>query len=75
MPACVCVCEAENQEAMQVLRYRSGQKYGAHHDYYGSKDATPGGPRYATVLMYLSHVKSGGETAFPSSEVCGRERE
>ncbi|CAI5500091.1 unnamed protein product [Closterium sp. Naga37s-1] len=59
----------ENQEAMQVLRYRDGQEYGAHWDYIDpAKAPTPGGPRYATVLMYLSNVEMGGETAFPESE-------
>ncbi|CAI5939811.1 unnamed protein product [Closterium sp. NIES-64] len=59
----------ENQEAMQVLRYRDGQEYGAHWDYIDPvKAPTPGGPRYATVLMYLSNVEKGGETAFPESE-------
>ncbi|CAI7802124.1 unnamed protein product [Closterium sp. NIES-54] len=59
----------ENQEAMQVLRYRDGQEYGAHWDYIDpAKAPTPGGPRYATVLMYLSNVEKGGETAFPESE-------
>ncbi|CAI5467750.1 unnamed protein product [Closterium sp. Yama58-4] len=62
----------ENQEAMQVLRYRDGQEYGAHWDYIDpAKAPTPGGPRYATVLMYLTDVEKGGETAFPESEVRG----
>ncbi|CAI7850956.1 unnamed protein product, partial [Closterium sp. NIES-53] len=58
-----------NQEAMQVLQYQYGQKYGAHWDYYDDKTAQPGGPRYATVLMYLTDVVKGGETVFPQSEV------
>ncbi|CAI5485562.1 unnamed protein product [Closterium sp. Naga37s-1] len=57
-----------NQEAMQVLQYQYGQKYGAHWDYYDDKTAQPGGPRYATVLMYLTDVVKGGETVFPQSE-------
>ncbi|CAI5467394.1 unnamed protein product [Closterium sp. Yama58-4] len=57
-----------NQEAMQVLQYQYGQKYGAHWDYYDDKNAQPGGPRYATVLMYLTDVVKGGETVFPQSE-------
>lgn len=58
----------ENQEAMQVLKYQLGQEYRAHHDYYKGKEDQTGGPRYATVLMYLSDVEAGGETVFPNSE-------
>mmetsp|Transcript_11598 Transcript_11598/g.32872 ORF Transcript_11598/g.32872 Transcript_11598/m.32872 type:complete len:346 (-) Transcript_11598:300-1337(-) len=51
-----------HQEDMQVLKYDIGQKYGAHYD-----SLTDGSPRIATVLMYLSDVEEGGETAFPKS--------
>ncbi|KAG6500813.1 hypothetical protein ZIOFF_040668 [Zingiber officinale] len=59
----------ENAEALQVLRYQEGQKYVPHHDYfYDPKNEIRGGHRYATVLMYLSDVKKGGETVFPIAE-------
>lgn len=56
----------ENGEALQVLRYNDGQEYAAHWD-------TLEGPPYdktndnraATVLLYLSNVEAGGETALP----------
>ena len=65
-----------HQELVQVLRYNTGQKYDAHHDYFDpilySKDPgtlrmTQHGKvnRMATVLWYLSDVESGGETIFP----------
>ncbi|KAM3230720.1 hypothetical protein ACQJBY_061102 [Aegilops geniculata] len=61
----------ENGESIQVLRYESGQKYEPHVDFirhtakgYHSR----GGHRVATVLMYLSDVKMGGETVFPNSD-------
>lgn len=43
-------------EDLQVLRYGLGQKYGEHFDALG---------RAATILLYLSEVEEGGETAFP----------
>lgn len=52
-----------------MLRYQHGQKYGSHHDYFIDESTPRTGPRYATVLMYLSDVEMGGETVFPSSEV------
>ncbi|TKV90735.1 hypothetical protein SEVIR_9G048200v4 [Setaria viridis] len=59
----------ENAESMQVLHYEIGQKYDAHFDYFHDKNNLKrGGHRIATVLMYLSDVKKGGETVFPSAE-------
>lgn len=51
-----------HQEDMQILRYGIGQKYGAHYDSLDNDS-----PRVATVLLYLSDVEEGGETAFPAA--------
>ena len=60
----------ENGESIQVLRYKNGEKYEPHFDYFNDKqNQLIGGQRIATVLMYLSNVKMGGETIFPISEV------
>ncbi|CAN6290557.1 unnamed protein product [Urochloa humidicola] len=60
---------SENGEPIQVLRYKNGEKYEPHFDYFSDKqNQAVGGHRIATVLMYLSNVKMGGETIFPSSE-------
>ncbi|XP_008808711.2 probable prolyl 4-hydroxylase 6 isoform X2 [Phoenix dactylifera] len=59
----------ENAESVQVLRYEKGQKYDPHFDYFNDKfNIERGGHRFATVLMYLSNVKKGGETVFPFAE-------
>lgn len=55
-----------HQEDMNVLRYGVGQKYGAHMDVLNKHDE---GPRVATVLVYLSDVPEGGETAFPKASL------
>lgn len=61
-------------EDMQVLRYQNMQKYGAHWDELDPSTDTrnvggmpKGTHRVATVLIYLSDVEEGGETAFPHS--------
>uniref|UniRef100_I1P7X5 procollagen-proline 4-dioxygenase n=1 Tax=Oryza glaberrima TaxID=4538 RepID=I1P7X5_ORYGL len=59
----------ENGESMQMLRYGQGEKYEPHFDYIRGRQASArGGHRIATVLMYLSNVKMGGETVFPDAE-------
>ncbi|KAH7848092.1 hypothetical protein Vadar_033741 [Vaccinium darrowii] len=59
----------DNGEAIQILHYEHGQKYEPHFDYFYDKiNQELGGHRVATVLMYLSDVKRGGETVFPNSE-------
>ncbi|KAK9814785.1 hypothetical protein WJX72_011443 [[Myrmecia] bisecta] len=61
----------EHGEDIQVLRYQNGQKYDAHWDWFDDpvkhKTHLGAGNRVATVLMYLSDVEEGGETAFPQS--------
>ena len=62
----------ENQEALQILHYAPGQKYGAHMDtFQDSREKAanaPGKQRAATALMFLNTPEEGGETAFPNIE-------
>ncbi|KAJ8546088.1 hypothetical protein K7X08_018671 [Anisodus acutangulus] len=59
----------ENGEQIQILRYEHGQKYEPHYDFFiDNVNQEFGGHRLATVLMYLSDVKKGGEIFFPRSE-------
>ena len=61
----------KNQESIQVLNYKIGQKYDKHYDacYQDTpnckKDRKRGGFRHNTILVYLSNVEEGGETTFP----------
>jgi prolyl 4-hydroxylase len=61
----------ENGEGLQVLNYRPGAEYKAHHDYFDpAQPGTPtilqrGGQRVGTVVMYLNTPQRGGGTAFP----------
>ncbi|XP_031505150.2 probable prolyl 4-hydroxylase 3 isoform X2 [Nymphaea colorata] len=60
----------ENGEGLQVLRYIVGEKYDPHFDFFhDSINTMQGGQRLATMLMYLSDVKEGGETVFPRAAV------
>ena len=54
----------ENQEQLQLLRYRDGQEYKDHSDGLSSPN---GGKRVATVLMFLREPSAGGETSFPTA--------
>ena len=54
----------ENQEYLQVLRYREGEFYEYHDDYVDEHASAPFGPRLLTVFLYLSDGFEGGETRF-----------
>ncbi|AMG74368.1 Peptidyl prolyl 4-hydroxylase, alpha subunit [Sphingopyxis granuli] len=58
--AAVAASEADRGEAMQLLRYRPGQRYRAHYDYNPGLD----NQRELTALIYLNHDYKGGETSF-----------
>lgn len=61
----------EYGEGIQILRYKEGQEYRPHFDYFDPsyKTSEPvlarGGNRVGTIIMYLNTCPSGGTTAFP----------
>ena len=62
----------ENYEELQVVNYKSTQKYDAHYDACDPSDqickddiARLGSLRYATFIIYLNDDFTGGETEFP----------
>jgi prolyl 4-hydroxylase len=62
---------AERGEGLQILRYGRGAEYLPHHDYFdptvpgGPVLLKNGGPRVATLIMYLNTPTKGGSTIFP----------
>lgn len=58
-------------ESVQGQRYRPGEQYKAHHDFfhmghdYWQHEAPRGGQRTWTAMIYLNEPKEGGETEFP----------
>jgi prolyl 4-hydroxylase len=61
----------KEQEAPQICRYRKGEQYTSHYDYFhvgtesGDNALKGGGQRIATVLIYLNTCEEGGHTSFP----------
>jgi hypothetical protein len=50
-----------------VIEHQAAQLYGPHMDTHATTtDATSGGQRLLTVLLYLNAVEEGGETEFVS---------
>ncbi|MBS0574935.1 MAG: 2OG-Fe(II) oxygenase [Proteobacteria bacterium] len=59
-------------EPLTLLRYRPGEEYRPHRDYFtpsAPQLAQPGGQRHSTVCLYLNDVERGGETVFPECRV------
>ena len=48
-----------------MVHYVNGQKYDSHHDW-GVADSNES--RFLTLLLYLSELEEGGETAFPKAD-------
>ena len=63
--------EAARSEILQGQRYKPGQEFKDHHDFfheseqYWPKEARAGGQRTWTAMAYLNEPEEGGGTAFP----------
>ncbi len=64
-----------NGEFLQILRYRLGEEFRPHVDYFNESGAgayrslADGGQRAQTVLMYLNDGYHGGSTFFPRLQI------
>jgi len=69
--ASVCDTSALNGEFLQILRYRVGEEFKPHVDYFNEGGAgtvrslADGGQRAQTALLYLNDGYRGGGTCFP----------
>ena len=53
-------------ESLQIVRYKEGEEYTAHHDFvYPSQRQRLQPTRFATLLLYLNDDFQGGQTVFP----------
>lgn len=59
-----------NYESFQILRYENNQFYNAHHDSSETQKTLACGARILTMFLYLSDVEEGGETCFPTLNIC-----
>lgn len=65
----------QNGEFLQILRYRPGEEFRPHVDYFNEEGAgsyqslADGGQRAQTVLIYLNDGYTGGSTRFPKLEL------
>eukprot|EP00238_Polyblepharides_amylifera_P008670 CAMPEP_0196573132 /NCGR_PEP_ID=MMETSP1081-20130531/3078_1 /TAXON_ID=36882 /ORGANISM="Pyramimonas amylifera, Strain CCMP720" /LENGTH=220 /DNA_ID=CAMNT_0041890739 /DNA_START=549 /DNA_END=1212 /DNA_ORIENTATION=- len=57
--------QASRSDGLEVKRYRVGEKYNSHHDYFSSPQRPMKDDRIATFLIYLDSAEEGGETIFP----------
>lgn len=65
----------EHGETLQGQRYRPGQQFRAHHDYfhedqsYWPRMKAEGGQRTWTAMIFLNEVEEGGATWFPQAGI------
>ena len=69
-------CKRSQIEGLMVVRYKEGEEYEDHHDYFDSEylenPFDQGGQRIATFFCYLNNLPNkdgGGETEFPKLDI------
>ncbi len=71
----LCGLPPLNGEFLQILRYRRGEEFRPHVDYFNESGAgayrslADGGQRAQTVLVYLNDGYGGGRTCFPKLQL------
>jgi len=71
----ICGLSTLNGEFLQILRYRQGEEFRLHVDYFNESGAgayqslADGGQRAQTVLLYLNDGYGGGSTCFPKLQL------
>ncbi len=71
----LCGLPPLNGEFLQILRYRRGEQFKPHVDYFNESGAgayrslADGGQRVQTVLLYLNDGYGGGRTYFPKLQL------
>lgn len=64
-----------HSETIQGQRYKAGQEFKAHHDYfhtsadYWQEQSNIGGQRSWTAMVFLNNVEEGGTTEFPEARL------
>ena len=67
--------ENDYAETMQAQRYREGQEFKAHHDFfhpsqdYWEQEGPAGGQRSWTAMIFLNEPDGGGTTEFPNISI------
>ncbi len=65
----------KHSETIQGQRYKEGQQFKAHHDFfhtsadYWQQERTNGGQRSWTTMVFLNNVEEGGTTEFPNARL------
>jgi len=67
--ASITTIPVEHAEGLQILNYKPGQEYKAHHDYFSPHSKAANNNRISTLVIYLNEVEQGGETFFPELNI------